>query len=110
MRVLIMTAIYPTRENPAFGSFVRTQAESLKRAGIGVEVLVLKGRNRKLIYPKGVSQLRNLLKWGLFDLGHAGVETGQEISSLCSRSENSGEAISTGQDGCRLAWQEGPFH
>jgi len=71
MRVLIMTAIYPTRENPAFGSFVRTQAESLKRAGIGVEVLVLKGRNRKLIYPKGVSQLRNLLKWGLFDLVHA---------------------------------------
>jgi len=63
-----MTAIYPTRENPAFGSFVRTQAEALKRAGIGVEVLVLKGRNRKLIYPKGVSQLRNQLKWGLFDL------------------------------------------
>ena len=71
MRVLIMTAMYPTKENPAFGSFVRTQAESLKRAGLGVEVLVLKGRNRKLIYPKGVLQLRKLLKWGLFDLVHA---------------------------------------
>jgi len=66
-----MTAMYPTKENPAFGSFVRTQAESLKRAGLGVEVLVLKGRNRKLIYPKGVLQLRKLLKWGLFDLVHA---------------------------------------
>jgi len=71
LRVLIMTAMYPTKENPAFGSFVRTQAESLKRAGLGVEVLVLKGRNRKLIYPKGVLQLRKLLKWGLFDLVHA---------------------------------------
>jgi teichuronic acid biosynthesis glycosyltransferase TuaC len=71
MRVLIMTAIYPTPENPAFGSFVRTQAQSLKRAGIGVEVLVLKGANRKLIYPRGVFQLRNLLKWGSFDLVHA---------------------------------------
>ena len=71
MRVLIMTAIYPTPENPAFGSFVRTQAESLKRAGIGVEMLVLKGSNRKLIYPKGVLQLRNLLAWGSFDLVHA---------------------------------------
>lgn len=71
MRVLIMTAMYPTAENPAFGSFVRTQAESLKRAGIGVEVLVLKGNNRKLIYPKGALQLRRLLKWGLFDLVHA---------------------------------------
>jgi teichuronic acid biosynthesis glycosyltransferase TuaC len=71
MRVLIMTAMYPTPDNPAFGSFVRTQAESLKRAGIGVEVLVLKGSNRKLIYPKGVLQLRNLLNWGSFDLVHA---------------------------------------
>jgi teichuronic acid biosynthesis glycosyltransferase TuaC len=71
VRVLIMTAMYPTAENPAFGSFVRTQAESLKRAGLGVEVLVLKGSNRKLIYPKGVLQLRNLLHWGSFDLVHA---------------------------------------
>jgi teichuronic acid biosynthesis glycosyltransferase TuaC len=71
VRVLIMTAMYPTAENPAFGSFVRTQAESLKRAGLGVEVLVLKGSNRKLIYPKGVLQLRNLLRWGSFDLVHA---------------------------------------
>ena len=71
MRVLIMTAIYPTPENPAFGSFVRTQAESLKRAGVGVEVLVLKGNNRKLIYPKAVLQLRHLLKLGSFDLVHA---------------------------------------
>ena len=71
MRVLIMTAMYPTAENPAFGSFVRTQAESLKRAGLGVEVLALRGSNRKLIYPKGVLQLRNLLRWGSFDLVHA---------------------------------------
>jgi teichuronic acid biosynthesis glycosyltransferase TuaC len=66
-----MTAMYPTVENPAFGSFVRTQADSLKRAGIGVEVFVLKGANRKLIYPKGIFQLRNLLDWGSFDLIHA---------------------------------------
>lgn len=71
MRVLIMTAIYPTPENPAFGSFVRTQAEALRRAGISVEVLVLAGKNRKLIYPKGALQLRNLLRWGSFDLVHA---------------------------------------
>src|ERR1700739_552164 len=71
MKVLIMTAIYPTPENPAFGSFVRTQAESLKRAGISVDVLVLKGRFRKLIYPKGIFQLRRYLASGRFDLVHA---------------------------------------
>ena len=70
MKVLIMTAMYPTPENPAFGSFVRTQAESLMRAGITVEVLVLQGRFRKLIYPKGVFQLRQRLKSGGFDLVH----------------------------------------
>ncbi|PYU63734.1 MAG: hypothetical protein DMG49_27955 [Acidobacteria bacterium] len=71
MKVLIMTAIYPTPANPAFGSFVRTQAESLKRAGVDIEVLVLRGRFRKLIYPKGVFQLRRRLAGSPADLVHA---------------------------------------
>jgi glycosyltransferase involved in cell wall biosynthesis len=71
MKVLIMTAMYPTPENPAFGSFVRTQAESLRRAGVTVEVLVLQGRFRKLIYPKGMLQLRQRLKSDGFNLIHA---------------------------------------
>lgn len=71
MKVLIMTAIYPTPKNPAFGSFVRTQAEALKRAGVSIEVLVLKGRYRKAIYPKAIFQLRSRLRHGSFDLVHA---------------------------------------
>ena len=71
MKVLIMTAIYPTPENPAFGSFVRTQAESLKRAGVDVELLVMRGRVRKLLYPKAVFQLRKRLRQSSFDLVHA---------------------------------------
>jgi glycosyltransferase involved in cell wall biosynthesis len=71
MKVLIMTAMYPVPENPAFGSFVRTQAESLRRAGVTVEVLVLQGRFRKLIYPRGMFQLRQRLEGGGFDLVHA---------------------------------------
>jgi glycosyltransferase involved in cell wall biosynthesis len=71
MKVLILTAIYPTPENPAFGSYVRTQAESLKRAGVDVEVLVLKDRHRKLIYPKAIIQLRRRLAGTAVDLVHA---------------------------------------
>lgn len=71
MKVLIMTAIYPTPENPAFGSFVRTQAESLKRASVDVELLVMRGRNRKLLYPKAIFQLRKRLQHSAFDLVHA---------------------------------------
>src|SRR6266436_599219 len=71
MKVLVMTAMYPTPANPAFGSFVKTQAESLKRAGVEIEVLVLGGRFRKLIYPKGIFQLRRRLAGSSIDLVHA---------------------------------------
>jgi glycosyltransferase involved in cell wall biosynthesis len=71
MKVLIMTAIYPTPESPAFGSFVKTQADSLKRAGIEVELLVMRGGNRKLLYPKAIFQLRKRLERSSFDLVHA---------------------------------------
>lgn len=60
--MLVVTAMYPTDDNPAFGSFVRSQVEFLKRAGVDVELLVLKGRFRKLIYPKGILQLRQRLQ------------------------------------------------
>jgi teichuronic acid biosynthesis glycosyltransferase TuaC len=71
MKVLLMTAIYPTPENPACGSYVRTQAESLKQAGVDIEVLVLEGRYRKLIYPTGILGLRRRLAKGSIDLVHA---------------------------------------
>lgn len=71
MKVLIVTAIYPTPENPAFGSFVKAQVEVLRQAGVEVELLVLAGRFRKLIYPKGVLQLRRRLADRSIDLVHA---------------------------------------
>src|SRR5205807_8426505 len=71
MKVLIMTAIYPTVDNPAFGSYVRTQSESLQRAGLGVEMLVLSHRHRKLIYPLAIFQLRERLACSAVDLVHA---------------------------------------
>lgn len=71
MKVLIMTAIYPTADNPAFGSYVRTQSESLERAGIDVEMLLLSHRHRKLIYPLAIVQLRERLARSSVDLVHA---------------------------------------
>lgn len=71
MKVLIMTAIYPKPEDPAFGSFVRTQAESLRRVGLDVELLVMRGRFRKWLYPKAIFQLRKRLRQTRFDLVHA---------------------------------------
>jgi teichuronic acid biosynthesis glycosyltransferase TuaC len=71
MKVLIATAMYPTVENPAYGSFIRTQVESLKQAGLAVKLLVLERRLRKLMYLKGVMQLRQCLHDRSIDLIHA---------------------------------------
>lgn len=61
MKILIATAIYPTAENPGFGSYVRCQEQFLRQSGVDVDVLVLKGESRKLIYPKGAFDLRRRL-------------------------------------------------
>ncbi len=71
MRVLMLTAMYPTPDNPGYGSYVRTQVESLQRAGVDIELMVLQGRNRKLMYPAGAWHLRRRLADTPVDLVHA---------------------------------------
>src|SRR5256884_2526650 len=71
MKVLVATSIYPASENPSRGTFVRTQVEYLKRAGVEVELLHLKGPSRKLMYPKAVLELRRRLAASAIDLVHA---------------------------------------
>jgi teichuronic acid biosynthesis glycosyltransferase TuaC len=71
MKVLVATSIYPTPENPTLGTFVRTQVEYLKRAGIGIDLLVLKGRSRKWMYVSAALELRKRLADGSIDLVHA---------------------------------------
>ena len=71
MKVLVATSIYPTSENPSGGTFVRTQVEYLRRAGVEVELLHLKGPSRKLMYPKAVLELRRRLAASSIDLVHA---------------------------------------
>ena len=73
MKVLILTPIYPTPDRPANGTFVRTQVESLREAGVAVEVFQLSGRFRKWNYPKAVLQLRRRLRSNSFDLIHAHI-------------------------------------
>lgn len=71
MKVLVLTSIYPTRENPTLGTFVRTQVEYLKRAGIEVEVLLLRGPSQKMTYLKAPFDLRKRLADSSIDLIHA---------------------------------------
>ena len=71
MKVLVATAMYPTPERPAFGTFVRTQVESLRLIGVDAEPFVLDGRSRKAMYARAVPRLRRRLARGDVDVVHA---------------------------------------
>lgn len=71
MKVLVATAMYPSEDSPAWGTFVRTQVESLQRIGVDAEPFVLDGANRKLMYLQGVRDLRRRLGGRDVDLVHA---------------------------------------
>jgi teichuronic acid biosynthesis glycosyltransferase TuaC len=63
MRVLVFTNMYPTEQMPFYGSFVKNEAESLRAAGVDVDVYFVNGRASKLNYlamPFGF--MRRMLK------------------------------------------------
>lgn len=61
MKVLVATAMYPSPARPAFGTFVKTQVESLRRIGVDAEPFVLDGRSRKVMYAQAAVALRRRL-------------------------------------------------
>lgn len=71
MKILVATPIYPTSENPVRGTFVRTQVEYLKRAGVEVELLIVGQRSRRFKYPKAALELHQRLADKSIDLIHA---------------------------------------
>src|SRR6476659_7819325 len=71
MRVLIVTNMYPTRERPEFGVFVRDQLEALGRIpGIDPELYVFEGGGIKA-YRKAVMPLKKHLAERHYDVVHA---------------------------------------
>lgn len=71
MRVLIVSNMYPTRERPEFGVFVRDSLEALSRIeGIETELYVFEGGGIRA-YRKAVKPLRDHLKERHYDVVHA---------------------------------------
>jgi len=54
MKALIVTNMYPLPDQPAFGTFVKDQVDSLRQAGIEVNVFFINGRESRLNYLWGV--------------------------------------------------------
>ena len=70
MRVLHVTGMYPTENNPIYGISVKTQIESLQEKGIDCEICVLNGTGL-IKYITGIFHIRKYLKNNKFDLIHA---------------------------------------
>ena len=73
-----MTPRYPSPEQPYSGTFVWNRVESLRGAGVDVEVLVVRADWHKLGYAKTAWLVRRRLAEGGFDLvngvyGYAGI-------------------------------------
>jgi glycosyltransferase involved in cell wall biosynthesis len=71
LRVLLVTNMYPTDEQPWFGCFVRDQAEDLDALGVDLHVFSFDGRRDRRNYARAAREVRRLVSAEGFDLVHA---------------------------------------
>lgn len=71
MRALWVTNMWPDRRRPWYGSFVHSQAESLRRLGLGLDVLYIPGYLSKGEYLRALGRLQHHMRSGDYDLVHA---------------------------------------
>lgn len=70
-RLLVVTNMYPSEQNPANGIFVKETLDAMRRTGLEVDVLVMKGRRTPFKYAAGVIRLWSRLLRRRYDLIHA---------------------------------------
>lgn len=56
MKVLVITNAYPTKETPSLGVFIKSQIDSIRRQGIDIDLLFIKGYQSKFNYLKAILQ------------------------------------------------------
>ncbi len=71
MKILVVTSMFPTTDNPAFGIFVREQVDSLRRKGVEIDVLFIEGYKSKWNYLKSVWPLYRKVLTGRYDVVHS---------------------------------------
>jgi glycosyltransferase involved in cell wall biosynthesis len=71
LKVLVVTNMWPSDDDPSYGSFVQDQMESLRSIGVDYEVFFVNGRASRLNYARGIRDLKKCLRQKRFDLIHA---------------------------------------
>ena len=72
MKVLHITANYPTLEHPVFGIFVKEQVESLRNVGVECDVFFSNGKENggMKAHKASIKQLQELLNENQYDVIH----------------------------------------
>ncbi|HIQ05960.1 MAG TPA: glycosyltransferase family 4 protein [Anaerolineae bacterium] len=70
MRILVVTNMYPYPERPAYGTFVYDEVQSLRAAGVDVDVLFVNGKLGRQEYLRGFGEVRRRISSGHYDLVH----------------------------------------
>ena len=70
-RVLMVTGVYPTKQNPHSGTFIKSQADSLLAAGLEIELHHPKSGPSLLRYVTATAQVFLKTLTGYFDVVHA---------------------------------------
>lgn len=71
MRVLWITNMWPDEQRPWYGSFIKTQADSLEAAGVELDVLPIRGYASRRAYLDAVGETRRRAQATDFDVVHA---------------------------------------
>ncbi len=71
LRVLIVSALYPKPDNPAYGAFVRAQEDTLRQHGVAVSLLIIRGDSPFSKYAKALRELHSRLATETYDVLHA---------------------------------------
>jgi glycosyltransferase involved in cell wall biosynthesis len=71
VKVLLLTNMYPSPSQPAFGTFVYDQVEAVRRAGVEIDLLFINGRASKLSYLTAFPRLWWRLLRKRYDVIHA---------------------------------------
>ncbi len=72
MKVLHITANYPTQAHPVFGIFVKEQVESLRNEGVGCDVFFSNGKEEggMKAHRASIKRVRKLLRENHYDVIH----------------------------------------
>jgi teichuronic acid biosynthesis glycosyltransferase TuaC len=71
MKVLVVTNMYPTPAMPYFGVFVKDQVDTLRRAGVVIDVFFVNGKASTWNYLWGFFRFWRFLRGRQYDLIHA---------------------------------------